>query len=326
MKHPQREKVGTIRDFLDRSGWVREAGPLRFLAAGEYNENYLVTAGNRRYVFRINHGSQLGLRRQVEYEYRVLRAVERSGVTPRAFFVEQEVSGYDGVLGKGVLLMEYLPGGRLDYRRDLERAAGVFARVHTLSPPTGLIEQRDPVRAIARESLDLMNRYPDHPLTGVYRLLRSYHERMLRLAEDTARAFASQRLCVVNTEVNAGNFLVDLPHVRLVDWEKAVVSCRYQDLGHFLAPTTTLWKTGYRFDRKARTAFLSAYAGRCSDAPDPEELSLLTGVMEQVILLRALSWCYMAYYEYTRRERELTGRGTLRTIRRYMREAECFLS
>ena len=85
MRSLRGEKTRVIREFLEARGWVRGVDAIRFLAAGEYNENFLVTAGNSRYVFRVNHGSQLGLDRQIEYEYRVLRAVEGSGVTPRPF-------------------------------------------------------------------------------------------------------------------------------------------------------------------------------------------------------------------------------------------------
>ena len=49
---------------------------------------------------------------------------------------------------------------------------------------------------------------------------------------------------MVNTELNSGNFLIDPQGVSsLVDWEKPLVSEPGQDLGHFLAPTTTFWKT-----------------------------------------------------------------------------------
>ena len=47
--------------------------------------------------------------------------------------------------------------------------------------------------------------------------------------------------------------------------------------------------------------------------------------MERVILLRALSWCYMAYHEYTAADRELTHNDTFATITSYLDEAECFL-
>jgi hypothetical protein len=47
--------------------------------------------------------------------------------------------------------------------------------------------------------------------------------------------------------------------------------------------------------------------------------------MERVILLRALSWCYMAYHEYTGKSRALTCDVTFSKIVSYLDEAQCFL-
>src|SRR6056297_66293 len=107
--------IKRIQTYLEKSGWVEHPERISFLAAGEYNENYLIEAGDGRYVFRINHGSQLGLSDQIGYEFKVLSALAESGVTPRPFAVD---SG-PNVFGSGVLLMEYVPGVPLDYRTDL---------------------------------------------------------------------------------------------------------------------------------------------------------------------------------------------------------------
>ena len=323
------DKSSEIYAFLRRSGWVeveREAD-VSFLASGEYNENYRVDAADGRYVLRINHGSQLGLDDkpgdQIAYEFRVLKAVEPSGVTPRAFHVDPHAP-----LGRGALLMEYLPGGPLDYRRDLDGAAEVFARVHTLAPDPGLAGQPNPVLDIAAESLGLIERWPDHPLAAKKRLLLEYHGRVVALGEAHADELTGRDMVMVNTEVNAGNFLVDNKTVRLVDWEKAVISHRAQDLGHFLVPTTTLWKTDYVFTPEARRAFLERYVAACralGGALDVETLDRTTRILERTILLRALSWCYMAWREYSRNGRALAHEDTLATINRYLDEMECFL-
>jgi len=45
----------------------------------------------------------------------------------------------------------------------------------------------------------------------------------------------------------------------LVDWEKAVVSYRYQELGHFLVRTTTLWKSDNVYTDKEKRNSLEFY-------------------------------------------------------------------
>jgi predicted Ser/Thr protein kinase len=311
-----------IRSYLGSNDWIGGVKEVEFLAAGEYNENYLVHGETGKYVFRINHGSQLGLDNQIEYEFKVLKAVEYSGVTPRGIFVDPKADGF----GSGVLLMEYLPGRALRYDTDTQAAAQVFSRIHTLPTVEGLIVQNNPVEAIAEESYGLIHRYSDHPLIKEKVLLLRYHEKILTLSEDTRDYFTTEELCIVNTEVNSGNFVVQPGKTYLVDWEKAVISYRYQDLGHFLVPTTTLWKSNYVYSEEEKLQFIKNYIRKLSLGLDAEEMFEKTKVLERTILLRAISWCFMAYYEYTREDRSLRNSDTFAKIRDYLNGIESLLA
>ncbi len=315
------DKSARVRAYIAEKGWL--AGELRcsFLAAGEYNENYRVGSGPDDYVCRINHGTQLALANQIEYEFRVLEAVAPSGVTPRPY--RYSLDGGD--LGEGVLLMEYLPGRPLDYGRDIAAAARIFARIHALPADQRLIVQADPVRDIAAESLGLIRRYDGDTYRDVRQLLLAYHHTIMALADTAAALYADEPPCMVNTEVNSGNFLIDPQRSALVDWEKAVVSSRYQDLAHFLAPTTTLWKSDYRLQDGQKREFLAAYRQALGSDIPLAELYEKTAMMERVILLRAMSWCYMAWHEYSGSGRALTNDATFRRIVSYLDEARCFL-
>lgn len=302
--------------------------PIRaaFLARGEYNENYLIRTPEGKYVFRINHGSQLGLTNQIGYEFKVLEAVAPSNVTPRPFFCDPAPPGLPG----GVLLMEYLPGGPLDYRRDLEKAGEVFARIHALPPSGDLMVQAEPVLDIARESLALINRYPDHPRSEVRADLLALHERIVRLGQEHRGFFKNDALVMANTEVNSGNFLVSDQGAFLVDWEKAAITSRYQDLGHFVCPTTTLWKTDVTLEAPDRKRFLAAYAATLTQLgaapPSPDELDAGTDLLSKAVVLRGLSWCYMAWHEYAASGRALKNPGAFAVINRYLDNRQCFLS
>lgn len=313
MAHERMEEK--IPRFLNARNWVGPIRAVSFLAAGEYNANYIVVAGNDRFVLRINHGSQLGLGdRQIAYEYRVLQALAGSGVTPQPLACDPDPAE----LGGGVLLMEYLPGRALQYDQDLDRAAAVFARVHTTPVPDGLVVQPDPVRDIARECRGLLDRYPDHPLRKERDEIQAYYDAVLELAEETRPLFEGEALCLVNTEVNSGNFRISDRGAFLVDWEKAVVSCRYQDLGHFLVPTTTLWKSETVLHPEDKARFLDTYQQEAGLDLDLASLTEKTRVLEKTILLRALSWCFMAFYEYTQTERPLQNPDTLAKMKQYL--------
>lgn len=330
------DKSGVVAEYLHMAGWIEEPftrGDVRFLAAGEYNENYFVDVGLG-YVLRINHGSQLDQEDQIGYEFKVLQAVAASGVTPRPLHLDSQAGERDERLGCGVLLMQYLPGAPFKYERDADNAAGVFAAVHSVPVAEDLVVQADPVGDIACESLGLLRRYDGrHPLPKEQARLLQYYEEILRLREDTQEFFANEQLVIVNTEVNSGNFIVDKNNdlLFLVDWEKAVVSSRYQDLGHFLVSTTTRWKTDFVFSREEKRQFIEAYIKAGTWKIDLEEAVCKTAILEKTILLRALSWCHMAYHEYTLAlseagGRELVNLETFATIRMYLDEMECILT
>ena len=321
-----------IRDFLQNHQWVKNIEHISFLAAGEYNANYLIRTPRDRYVLRINHGSQLGLCNQIEYEYRVLQAVEASGVTPRAYACDPHPTFGQG----GALLMQFLPGRPLDYSRDLGTAAWIFARIHTLDmdQEQDFVLQHDPVLDIVRECDELLHRYPDHPLHQEQALILKYRDEVGRLGEDHRQIMQEEPLCLVNTEVNSGNFLISESGESgenrqggnyLVDWEKAVLSQRYQDLGHFLVPTTTLWKTEHILSAAQKQAFLRAYKDYANLDLTLEELGFKTTILEKTILLRALSWCYMAFFEYTRQERSLRNQTTFAKIQHYLGDIQWVL-
>ena len=67
--------------------------------------------------------------------------------------------------------------------------------------------------------------------------------------------------CCINTELNSTNFLIngDGRKDYLIDWEKPLCGEPAQDLGHFLAPTTTFWKTDVILDETQMRAFVQKY-------------------------------------------------------------------
>jgi aminoglycoside phosphotransferase (APT) family kinase protein len=303
-------------------GWLEPPLEVHFLAAGEYNENYLVRTDDQSAVFRINHGTQLQLDNQIGYEYEVLRLVEPSGLTPRPLRLCESHPDFP----RGALLMSYLPGRPLDYRRDVAGAAECFARIHAIPYDASsgpLIVQADPIGDIVAECRELLGRHPDHPLRSEGALIRRYMDHVVHLSEHAS--FEGEELCIVNTEVNSGNFIVKDDSVRLVDWEKAVASYRYQDLGHFLVPTTTLWKSDYTFSPEDRRRFLAHYHRSASPPVSLAELGERARILEETILLRAFSWVYMAYAEYTSGARPISNRDTFATMRRYLNEIDAFL-
>jgi aminoglycoside phosphotransferase (APT) family kinase protein len=291
------------------------------LAQGEYHLNYRITAGDLRLVFRVNIGTQINRQDQVVYEYKALKLLEGSGVTPRPYFVDDSRRLFD----RGILIMEFLPGEPLDYRWDAAAAAAVLARIHQTEVSAAdnhLIRETAPLSLIYAECAGLLQRYFDSDLADP--AIRDYLGGLLRWA-DAARAAeryyqADPWPCIVNTEVNSGNFIVNRRRgtLHLVDWEMPRWGDPSQDLAHFCSPLTTLWKTDFRMSRQDRDRFLDAYRRGIRDRHLRDTLTDRIRLREPFVYLRGISWSAMGWVAYQGRYAGVKNPDTWEKLRQYL--------
>ena len=281
------------------------------LGQGEYNVNYTFDhPDGRKLVLRINQGSQMHLDDQIGYEFNALKALEASGRTPKALFCNS---------AHNCLVMEHLPGRPLRYETDMETAAEIFADIHALPLAPGLIEPKNPLEAIIDECRQMVAHYYkwDKADPEVVRLLETLEK---EISAKDLTAPAGLRKCIVNTEVNSGNFLINPGgQSYLIDWEKPLISEPAQDLGHFLVPTTTFWKTDVILKPEDIRQFVRHYeravAGRFETASLWSRLPLYF----TVTCLRGVTWCAMAYREYCQPGRAISNADTVRKIQEYLK-------
>ena len=292
--------AGTVLDFS-------------LLGQGEYNQNYRFRhpVTGQELVLRINTGSQMHLDDQIGYEFAALKHMEPSGRTPKALFCAPE---------RNLLVMEWLPGRPLQYKTDLEAAAEIFADIHALPIPANchLLEPENPLEAILEECRQMVAHYYNWKEADpqVVHLLKTLEQ------EISARDLAAPvgiRKCMVNTEVNSGNFLMNPGGTSyLIDWEKPLISEPAQDLGHFLVPTTTFWKTDVILTPEEIRQFVNYYekavAGRFETASLRERLPLYF----TVTCLRGVTWCAMAFREYSQPGRALANSDTFEKLKAYL--------
>jgi len=323
------ELLPRARDYLKQAqlgevpGW-RAGGQFTVepLAQGEYNMNYLVRGETEAWVFRVNIGTQIDREDQILYEYRALKLLETTGVTPRPFFVDDSRQQ----LEYGVLLMAYLPGESLDYRRDLEAAARLFARTHSqpVAPEENhLIREERPLSMTYEESARLLSVYLESELADPE--LRTYLQQVLQWA-DQARHREEYFLsdpwpCIINTEVNSGNFIANREQgtLHLVDWEKPLWGDPSQDLSHFSVPTTTLWKTDVRMEASERRLFLDAYRACVDDPHLRDTVEDRVRLRDPFNCLRGISWSAMAWVAYQTGEHALQNQDTFLKVSEYLK-------
>lgn len=146
------------------------------------------------------------------------------------------------------------------------------------------------------EGRSMGKRHCDRSTAERLALIQSWMKIAAHNAIDTPCA----RPCVINTELNSGNFIIndEAPQTlsRIIDWEKPVIADCEQDIAHFLAPTTTNWKTDTILSAAEIRAFLDEYARfRTVDT------QLLRTYM-QLNVLRGITWCAMAFVQYSHGE------------------------
>lgn len=310
--------------FQAALGLSRDAGQpeIGFLAQGEYNLNYWVKFDGQKYVLRINTGSQMLLPNQIGYEYKALQLLSRSGVTPGTYFLDDTKQE----LPYGLLIMEYMEGEPLDYRCDLDKAAGTLARVHgidfTAAEVEFLVKEPGPFTGIYNEVSRLLNSYFNCPQAEPESVCLL--ERIFMMAEAKKQEekyfLAEPWLRVINTELNSHNFIVNQQshNCILIDWEKPIYGEPAQDLSMFLIPTTTYWKRDYILSQEEEQAFLKAYLNELPPCSQAATLQDRVNMFKFFNLLRAVSWCAMAWTEYIRPDRLLSNDDTFRKIEKYI--------
>lgn len=316
-----------VRNYLRRQRWddvavmTGRSFTVTLLAGGEYNLNYLLESADKKLVFRVNIGTQIDRDDQIVYEYNTLKLLEHSRVTPIPYFVDDSRT----VIDRGILIMEFLEGRPLDYQLDLNAAAQVFAKIHQAradDDSSHLIVEKQPLSMIFTECAGLLEKYFRSKLARPG--IRAYLEQLLEWAEDEKDKeyyfIADPWLCIVNTEVNSGNFIVneEKKSIHLIDWEMARWGDPSSDLCHFCSPLTTLWKSNYRMSPDTQIAFLKEYSKQVSSRHLRDTLVDRVRLKLPFVMLRGISWSAMGWVAYQTDYQGIRNEDTRLKLDQYM--------
>ncbi|MGF3226353.1 TIGR04282 family arsenosugar biosynthesis glycosyltransferase [Facklamia sp. P12932] len=302
----------TIRDLDTREDVVRYLSgdpDAVYFNQGEYNANFLIDKGRK--IFRIALGSQMNLDNQIEYEYLALKGLASSGVVPKVY----QCQPHTKLLGKGYLIEEYLPGHPLDYQKDLSKAANILARIHSVDSQTipHLIKANNPFQLMYQEFVDMYSHYQKWKGRDL-EVIDLIDALMAGLKKYSFNNKLSNP-CVINTELNSHNFLINSKgDSYLIDWEKPLVGEREQDIAHFIAPTTTLWKTDHLLSYEQISAFIKEYDKSSQVKINKDKLKQYL----HFTCLRGVTWCSMAYVQYLEAQKVKSNDHSFETISRFI--------
>ena len=314
----QLDKIKRDKDFIEGFG-IDENENFHLLGQGEYNINYIFYSRtyNRKLVLRIATDSQMDLEDQISYEYEALKLLSNTNRTPKAIYCDDRKV----LIPYGFLIMEYLPGKHLDYKKDLKFAAEALADIHNEAVPKDnhLLKPSSPIEAIYEESLRMYEKYrmsdQGHAKT------KEKIEYLLEKGKNIKTIDIGKRT-IINTELNSGNFLINGENESnyIVDWEKPLYGYPAQDLGHFLTPTTTFFKTDDILTRQEIAFFIKEYCKNSNQYKDEEELWGSVKNYLSMNCLRGITWSAMAYVEYQDPDKLISNDYTYQKIKDYLSE------
>lgn len=322
------DKIKGLTEYV-RSKEYREALGLpeeqtenyELLAQGEYNINYAFThpVTGKKLLLRVNCGSQIHLEHQIEYEAHALNLIKDSGRTPKVLYVD----GSKELLDHGILVMEYLPGHAMDYTTELMLAAPCLADIHSIRIPESeeiLIRPQNPLKAILDECEEMFKVYAESPLGEEEK--KAYIRELLNLGwkREAKTQLESGYQCCINTELNSTNFLIngEDKHNYLIDWEKPLFGNPAQDLGHFLAPTTTFWKTDVILTSEEIEHFIDTYIEAAGDRFETGMVREHTHAFIPITCLRGITWCAMAWVQYQQPDKLIFNESTFQKLNAYL--------
>ncbi|MFT5729918.1 MAG: aminoglycoside phosphotransferase (APT) family kinase protein [Desulforhopalus sp.] len=321
------EYLGKIKTYLSTQDWshVLQMAEGNFsvspLARGEYNLNYSLRTKNHHLVFRVNMGSQIDREDQILYEFKTLKLLEKSGVTPRGYFVDNSKTNID----RGISIIEFLDGEHLNYHLDLGGAAATFAKIHSIDVPehkNHLIPEKQPLTLIYNECSTLLETYFTSPLADS--AICDYLRKLLNWADRERRKenyfLLDPSLSIVNTEVNSGNFIVNRQQntTHLIDWEMPRWGDPSSDLCHFCSPLTTLWKSDYRFSSEDYKMFIESYKAHSQSPHLKQTLTDRMHLKNPFVYLRGISWSAMGWVAYQTEYEGIRNEQTWKKLRSYL--------
>lgn len=309
-------KLRTDKSFIEKFG-IEDNEEFFILGQGEYNINYIFNSRTygKKLVIRVATDSQMNLHNQIKYEYEALELLKKTNRTPKPIYYDDRRK----LLPYGFLIMEHLPGKHLDYKKDLKIAAEVLADIHnqSISETNNLIKPENPIEAIYDESLNMFEKYRTSKHVDIE--VRNKIEHLLKKGKNIKTSDIGNRT-IINTELNSGNFLINGENKNnyIIDWEKPIYGYPSQDLGHFLTPTTTFWKTDVILSREEIDFFIKEYCKKSNQYIDERVLWSCVKNYIAINCLRGITWCAMAYVEYQNPNKIISNEYTYQKIKSYL--------
>jgi len=239
------ERVGNIS--------VKEMG------RGGYNINYLADIGGKKFVFRFNLDKYLDVANQTEYEYDILKHLEKTGIATKAYFIDTSRKFFEYDL----LVEEFIENKAVQFGNEfLNNFGKLIKKLHSVSLPKSglLILNSKPLS----DQLKLIKSKVDFIKSGNFNkdFLDFINPYILKADDYAAKysgLFKSGDICINHRDLVLENVLQTDSGLKLIDWQSPMADDPSYDLAFFTSDTVGEWSLGRPFTDGEKKLFLESY-------------------------------------------------------------------
>jgi thiamine kinase-like enzyme len=227
------------------------------MTPGAYNLNYHISVNGFRFIFRINIRPQSGLQNQIEYEFNILKYLEKYNIAPKVYFMDNSKRHFE----YDILIEEYLEGEWTTlYEQDMLGVSNLLAKLHSIEPLNiNIIEWNNPLintyELVHNDLLEYsLKQSADR---GVIKKVNKILNKLETTIINNSLLFIPDS--INHTDVAIDNIIKNFNVYKLIDWEKPRFDDSSYDICCFLSEPAQLWCTNEVISENAKEIFIENY-------------------------------------------------------------------
>jgi thiamine kinase-like enzyme len=254
----------------------------------DYNVNVIIRSDGHKFVFRVNVEQQSGMLNQIEYEYDVLRFLEKYNIAPTPCLIDNSKTK----LQYGFLIEEFIEGSYLDYDEadGIVEAARLLSFLHQIPLPNKnfFVVWQNPLEQSFKDVEDLVKTYAGRKSRNgkLLSLSKQVIAKLEIIMDRYSKEFTSSS--IIHTDVCNDNFIRSPGGLRLIDWEKPRVDDPSYDLCCFLGAPSQLWSSPRTMREEEVDLFFREYCRNGGGALD--QMKLKTRIRQPFVSLHWVLW------------------------------------
>lgn len=270
---------------------------ISYFKSGGGNYLYMIKAGKKKYLARINYYFMKNEWRIKEYEYKVLKFIEKLKISPKVYYLDVSAKS----LSQHFMIVNYIEGEPLKkiLDNDVISMAKVLKKLHGsfefkycgdgLPPKDDGPYQCEIFEEFAGGEDKQIEKYKK--LAGIKKVIKPFNDKRTELGDwfNSKKIFNRvEQFCLCHADLKKENIIRTKNGIKLIDWEMAGVDIPETDVGRLFS--------GCRLTLAQQKIFLKHYYGKKIPTSSREMIYAIKKVLdffqiiEDYIILGRKKW------------------------------------